>query len=112
MRELSDYNLNKMEDCVEFLIDTIDTHAEAKARAKAAEYLLKAHRSEAYINSDGKTIADREAQAAIAIVHLGHVSEYKNALREYEIVSARRAVAELQLELYRTKSANIRGLKI
>jgi hypothetical protein len=110
--ELSNYNLNKIEDCVHFMVDSDEPHARARANVDAIELRIKTTKAMEFIKAEAKTATEREAMALVAIEHGGLAKEYEEAVYLHELLKAKRGTAQIQIDLYRTKSANKRGALI
>ena len=102
---LENYNLNKPEDCINFLVDSDEPWAIAKGRAKAAEFLIKAHEADQYLSADGKNVEDRKALARLSVREMGRYQEYQEAVEAYELLNAKRATASIQIEIWRSKTS-------
>lgn len=98
---------NKVEDALEYLADTDEPHARAKAMVKALEHKIKTVRALTFLQSAG-TVAEREAQSLVSKEYCDVVEQYENAVADYELMENRRQRAQLEIDVWRTTEASRR----
>ena len=101
------YEEGTVDKCVEFLWESDQPFADAKAKVKYLDKKLKVIKAQAYLNADG-TGQDKKAKSEVDQVHQDALQEYKEAVLDMETLGVRRETINIRVEVWRTKSANQR----
>lgn len=100
----------RAEEAFEYLRDHVAEIGKAKAELKRAEILSKRIRKRCFVEAPDGSVAQREAWAEIH-KDVAEIDErYVKAVEEFEIMSARREVETIAIEVWRTSSANLRRM--
>lgn len=102
---ISDERLQKS---LKYLAETDEECAQAKALMKGMEHKLKTIRYVVYLEAQGNTIADREAQSYASETYRQAVKDYQDAVYQYETLATKRATETLIVEVWRSMNANRR----
>ena len=97
----------KTRQAMDYLAETDETHARARANYHALAELRKTVRALCFQEAKGG-VKEREMAAECADDYVAHIEKIKQAEIEFHIMTNKRKSAELVVELYRTYSANIR----
>ena len=97
----------KVQKAVNYLADTDESHAKARANYHALSELRKTVRAFCFQDAKGG-VKEREMAAECDTVYVDHIEKIKKAEIEFHILHNKRKSAELVVELYRTYSANVR----
>ena len=101
--------MEKVTDCLDYLLSTDDEYGELKGRMKALEHRLKVAKAEAFLDAEGKgTDKQKESLAYTSEVYRQKVEEYENVCIEMETIAAKRKSRELTIEVWRSQNANKR----
>ncbi len=98
----------RAEQAFEYLRDTTAKIGAAKAELKRAEILSKCTRKRAFIDSQGSSVAEREAKAEVHEDVILIDDRYCKAVEAFETLSATRDVETIALDVWRTEAANRR----
>lgn len=93
---------------LEYLADTDETCAQAKASMKYYEHHLKTVKALDFLDATG-TQKDRESQAYAGNNYDKCKQAYRDAVFEYEKYNNKRKTAELTIEVWRSQNANRRN---
>lgn len=93
---------------LQYLIDTDETCAQAKASMKYYDHHRKTVRALEYLNAKGDQKV-REASAMTSQAYTYALNNYKHAVQEYETINNKRKSAELTIEIWRSQNANRRN---
>ena len=96
-----------IDKCVQYLWESDQQFAEAKANVKYLDKKLKVIKAQAFLNSKG-TGEVRKAESEVSEAHQQTLEEYKDSVLEMEIMGVRRETMNIRVEVWRTKSANQR----
>jgi hypothetical protein len=99
--------MKSMDECVEFLCESDQMFADAKAKVKYLEKKLKVIKARAFLDASG-TGEVRKAESEVAQTHLDALEEYRNAVLDMETLGVERETINIRIEIWRTKSANTR----
>lgn len=97
----------QLEGAMNYLAETDSQGAELKAAVLRTEHMAKVTESLTFLSSTG----NNEERKALARTHADTGIAWNanfDAVKQYEIVRARRERAALTIEIYRTESANRR----
>ena len=97
----------KVQQAVNYLAETDETHAKARAEYHALEELRKTVRAFCFGEAKGG-VKEREMAAECHPDYIAHIEKIKQAEIEFHILHNKRKSAEMVVELYRTYSANVR----
>ncbi len=97
----------KVQNAVNYLADTDEEHARARANYHALAELRKTIRALCFRDAKGG-VKEREMAAECHIDYVEHISKIETAEIDFHILHNKRKSAELVVELYRTYSANVR----
>ena len=97
-----------VQGALERLSETDEVHARAKARLEAMRWTRKVLEGQAFLDAEGKSVAEREARAASCQAVRAWIEDYENAWADYQLLENQRGSDERIYELYRTMSANQR----
>jgi len=101
--------MEKVTDCLDYLLSTDDEFGVLKGRMKALEHRLKVAKAEAFLDAEGKgTDKQKESLAYTSEVYRQKVEEYENVCIEMETIAAKRKSRELTIEVWRSQNANKR----
>lgn len=102
---------NKYEEnaqkAINYLHETDEPHAMARAEYNALSELRKTVRAFCYESAEGG-VKDREMAAERHPDYIAHIEEIKQAEIEFHTLHNKRKRAELTVEMFRTYSANMR----
>lgn len=96
------------QEAVDYMLATAPRYAKAKAQRVQLEEFRKSKKAILMQQSDGKTIADREAYAYSHPEYLELLDGLKSAVEAEEVFRWKMKVAELQIEIWRSKEASNR----
>jgi len=96
-----------IEKALDFLRDTSEAHANAKALVKYLEQKRKTVKAIHFIDATG-TIQAREAEAYTADEYKQLLDDYKTAVYDEQLLINQRKAAELKVEVWRSQNANMR----
>jgi hypothetical protein len=99
------------DDCdaaLEFLHETCEQIADAKAELERSDILRKRVRRKHFLTVEG-TVAEREARADSEAEVQAADDRYIEAIRVYEGLKAKRELRVIQVEVWRTTSASKRA---
>lgn len=99
---------DSIEAALNFIRDNSRPMADARSRAKFLEQKRKSLKAAAYLEADGKTIADRESAAYTDPEYLKCIEDYRQAVYDSELLTVQMRAAELRIEVWRTVNANNR----
>ncbi len=95
------------EKALDFLSETDEAYAQAKARVKFLEHKRKTIKATEYLEATG-TINERESTAYTSEAMKAFLDEYHSAVYDEQILASKRKRAELTIEVWRSKNANQR----
>lgn len=95
---------------VDYLIKTAPRYAAAKAKRVQLEEFRKSKKAILMQQSDGKTIADREAYAYSHAEYIALLDGLKEAVEAEELFRWKMKAAELQVEIWRSQEASNRTI--
>ena len=102
--------MEKVTDCLEYLISTDDEYGELRGHVKGLEHRLKVAKAMAYIEtSPDQAVAMRESLALTSETYKNALETYENAVVEMETIAAKRKSRELTIEVWRSQNANKRS---
>ena len=99
--------MKTMDECVEFLCESDQPFADAKARVKYLDKKLKVVKARALLEATG-SVAEKQAKAEVSQDHLDALEEYRNAVLDMETLGTERETINIRVEIWRTKCANSR----
>ena len=97
----------KTKTAMDYLAETDEPHARARANYHALAELRKTVRAFCFQEAKGG-VKEREMAAECAGDYVEHIEKIKQAEIEFHVLHNKRKSAELVVELYRTYSANVR----
>lgn len=100
--------VNDISEALTYLAETDEDYARASGLAKGLKYKIKVERAQAYLESEGKTEARRDAVSHASRKHIDAINAYQNAETDARIMHAKRMTAQLKIEVWRTENANRR----
>lgn len=98
----------RAERAVNYLAETDEPAARAKALYEGLDRQTKTFEGQAFLASTGSTVAEREANARVNQTYQAHLKEVANAQIDWEIYRNRRNTAEMLIEYWRSLNANRR----
>lgn len=98
---------SQIEAAMQYLAKTDEPIAQTKGLVKSLEYRLKVQKAVSFLRSEG-TIAEREARSLVDETYQAMIEEYKNAVIDFETLSAKRERAVLTLDVWRTEESSRR----
>jgi len=102
----------KIGQALNYLGETDESYAQAKARVKALEHTRKIIKAGIYLDAEG-TNGEREQKAYADTAYKEWVSEYEDAILDEQTLGAKRKRAELTIEVWRSlNSARSKGIMI
>jgi hypothetical protein len=96
-----------MEAAMEFLAETDEKYALAKAEVLRAEIMCKRVRARVFVGEDG-SVELKKAKAEMFPEVVKMDEEYCQATLEFETLKAKRSRAEILIDVYRTLEASRR----
>lgn len=96
------------QEAVDYMLKTAPRYAKAKAERVQLEEFRKSKKAILMQESDGKTVADREAYAYAHADYLGVLDGLKSAVEAEELFRWKMKAAELQVEIWRSQEASNR----
>jgi len=99
---------SSIEAALNFIRDQSRPLADARALAKYLEQKRKSLKAAAYLESDGKTVSDKESAAYTDADYLQCLEDYKDAVYQAELLTNQMKAAELRIEVWRSLNANSR----
>lgn len=99
------------DDALEFLGDTCELIADAKAELERSEILRKRTRKKHFLSGSG-TVAERDANADMHEESHEADDRYIKAIGAYEALRAKRELRVIQVDVYRTQCASRRQIKV
>ena len=97
------------QEAVDYLLATAPRYAAAKAKRVQLEEFRKSKKAILMQQSDGKTIADREAFAYSHADYIERVNGRESAVEAEELFRWKMKAAELQVEIWRSQEASNRA---
>ena len=97
----------KLEKALNFLSDSDDEFAEAKANMLRAEIRVDRAKARVFVTETG-SVEERKAKARISEAVTGQEDDYIAAIQAYERLKAWRQRAEIVIDVYRTLEASRR----
>ena len=104
-------DFDRAEKAAEFIRDRAEKYGKLIGLCKALEHERKVVFGRAFLEADGKNVAEREAKAYISEEFRLVVEEIENAWADKETLSAQIKAAELTIELYRSGNAAIKRIE-
>ena len=98
---------SKTKTAMDYLAETDEPHARARANYHALAELRKTVRALCFQEAEGG-VKEREMSAECADEYVEHIRKIEKAEIEFHVLHNKRKSAELVVELYRTYSANVR----
>ena len=98
----------RMEKALNYLIDTDDSAAEAKANVERAKYAAKLVRQRVFLLSDKTSVAAKEADAEVHKDTQDAEARIADNIVKFAKLDNRRETARIVIDLYRTQQANRR----
>ena len=92
------------EQCVWFLMDSCDAHAEAKGAVIAAENAIKRAKAEVYLETSG-TVAERDAKVTLNSQVRDAEEEHREAVMAELALRDKRSASEVAIEMWRSLNA-------
>lgn len=99
---------DRANEAFEYLRDHTAELGKAKAELKRAEILSKRVRKRCFLSAPDGSVAQREAWAEVHVDVEKIDERYVKAVEDFEIMTARREVETIALDVWRTESANRR----
>ncbi len=101
--------MEKVSDCLDYLLSTDEEYGELRGRVKGLEHTLKVVKAQAFLEAKGEgTNQEREAKAYTSEDYRRTREVYENAVIEMETIAAKRKSRELTIEVWRSQNANRR----
>lgn len=101
--------MKKVNDCLEYLASTDEQLGKLKASAKYyAEFLVKHVKAREFLRAKGNSNPVREANAITTEAFRKVMEEKKEVDEKLETIIAKRKTCELNIEVWRSQSANRR----
>jgi hypothetical protein len=94
----------------QWIYDNVQNIADAKAEKAKSEELLRVVKSEVMLRTEG-TQGHKEATAFASSDYREALDRYTESVRAESFFITKLKAADTKIELYRTSSANLRGLK-
>ena len=89
------------------LAESDDEYGRLSAYVKMAPHYIKLIKAKEFLNATG-TVAEKEATSYASIEYVSYIEELESQMLEFEILEAKRASWQREVELWRTISANQR----
>ena len=97
----------RVEQALEYLVDTDEEYARNNAYVKMAPYYLKLIKAKHFLEAAG-TVAERESKAYASSDYKKFYSDLEDSTVKLEIMEAKRESAQREVDIWRTISANQR----
>lgn len=94
----------------QWIYDNCDAIADAKGERVKAEEFLRVVKSEIMLRTDGAQ-GHKEATALASQEYKDAIEGYSKAVRNESFLMTKMKAAENKIEIWRSQSANMRGLK-
>lgn len=107
MSGLSDEDVDK---ALDYLEETCDTIADAKAELERSEILRKRTRERVFLTAEGN-VAERKAWAEVSAESEKADERYIDAVQAFKALDAKRDVRVIQIEVYRTQESSRRQVR-
>jgi len=98
----------EVEKAVHYLVESAKDYAKWKARMRFLEVHRKSIRAAEILRATGKTIAENTQRGEASTAYKNILTEYHEAVYEYELINAYRNAAEIKVELWRSINASLR----
>lgn len=98
----------QVERAIEYLREHADEYAVAVGLCKFFDHKRKIIRSQAFLNSDLKTIAERQAEAEATPEYRKCIVDIRDAETNKALIATNFKRAELTIDVYRTQAATAR----
>jgi len=95
----------QVEKALQYLSDTDESHANAKASVKGLEQRRKTIHATAFLSANGANVAEREARALVTPEYKEYLDNYELAVYEEQILKKKRKRAELTVDVFRSMNA-------
>ena len=96
------------EKALKYLQDSEDSYASLKATHQAEKERLKITEAACVLDSDAKTVKDREMQAKTTNEYKDAVEQWQQVMEEFYLIEAKRKRAELTIEMYRSVNSSMK----
>lgn len=96
---------------VDYMLQTAPRYAAAKAKRVQLEEFRKSKKAILMQQSEGKTVADREASAYAHPEYIELLNGLEAAVEAEELFRWKMKAAELQVEIWRSEQANNRSIE-
>jgi len=97
-----DESQEKAEEAFEFLDETNEQFANAKAWSKATDKLRKSKRAQIYLSCDLKTDGQRNNYAESHEDYINAIKVWQKSIYDFEIINAERNQADNYINYYRS----------
>lgn len=97
----------RVEQALEYLVDTDEEYARSSAYVKMAPYYLKLIKATHFLNHSG-TVAERESMAFSSTEYKEWLENLADMTVKAETMEAKRESAQREVDIWRTISANQR----
>lgn len=94
---------------VDFMLKNASSYAQAKGNRVYIENFLRSKKSLLMNQSDGKTVADREAYAYAHADYIELVSGLRSAVEQEEGIKWKLEAAKISVDIWRSQEASNRG---
>ena len=98
----------EIERAVRYLATSAEEYALAKADMKYLEHKRKSVQAVVALRMTGKSNTENKTRAEASEEYQNLLTEYKDAVRAFTLIDAKRAAAEIWVETWRTQEASKR----
>ena len=98
-------NDSQVEKALQYLAETDEEHANAKATVKGLEQRRKTIHATALLSVQGSNVAERDAKALTTVEYKKYLDDYEVAVYEEQILNNKRKRAELTIDVWRSMNA-------
>lgn len=98
-------NDKQVEKALNYLSETDEEHANAKAAVKGLEQRKKTIFATAFLASEGKNVTERESHALTSDEYKKFLDAYEVAVYEEQILNNKRTRAVLTIDVWRSMNA-------
>lgn len=102
---------DQAEKAADWIRDNAANIADAKSDRAYKEECLRVVRSEVFLSVSDGSVALKEAEALASPEYKKALQEYREAVRNESFLFTNLKAAEMKIEVWRSQSANLRGLK-
>ena len=100
--------LKQAELAIDYLQQSEEAYASLKATHQAEKERLKIVEASCMLDSDAKTVKDRETEAKTNKAYKEALEDWQRVMEEFYLIEAKRKRAELTIDMYRSVNSALK----